>query len=66
MSKMHHDDSSDLKMVAEVLKTVYGVRDIVLFTYEIILLGFRDLSLKAIWYRLQLVDSVYTHAVADP
>lgn len=27
MSKMHHDDSSDLKAVAEVLKRLYGVRD---------------------------------------
>lgn len=32
MSKMHHDDSSDLKMVAEVLKRVYGVRASVVST----------------------------------
>ncbi|XP_024360110.1 hexokinase-1 isoform X2 [Physcomitrium patens] len=27
MSKMHHDDSSDLKVVAEVLKRVYGIQN---------------------------------------
>lgn len=32
MSKMHHDNSSDLKEVAEVLKRVYGVCNSVLNT----------------------------------
>lgn len=33
MSKMHHDDTSDLKTIAEVLKRVYGVRDSFLPTF---------------------------------
>jgi len=32
MSKMHHDNSSDLKTIAEVLKRVYEVRDSVPWT----------------------------------
>lgn len=32
MSRMHHDDSSDLKVVEEVLKRVYGVCTLVLQT----------------------------------
>jgi hypothetical protein len=32
MSKMHHDGSSDLKEVAEVLKRIYGVCNLVLDT----------------------------------
>jgi hypothetical protein len=65
MSKMHHDDTSDLKLVAEVLKRVYGVRTSVVPTLS------NDIS--ASWAcHLQLDDCICSSVttciclVADP